>query len=102
MARSGRRAERFSLDAGLPSVVRSVSDHGEDEVHAARIAPAVEPVGPPGGGRVVRSGEDVSEFLSLNTIEVEIIELFPSPSSIPPEYTTSAFCAVGLWTKRGG
>jgi carboxypeptidase family protein/TonB-dependent receptor-like protein len=54
------------------------------------------------GVRMVRSGQDVSEFMSMNTIEVEVIELFPSPSSIPPEYSTSSMCAVGLWTKRGG
>ena len=54
------------------------------------------------GIRVVRSGDDVSEFMALNTVEVEVIELFPSASSIPLEYSTSAFCMVGLWTKRGG
>ena len=54
------------------------------------------------GIRVVRAGGDPSEFMSMNTIEVEVIELFPSPSSIPPEYSTSGLCAVGIWTKRGG
>ncbi len=54
------------------------------------------------GVRVVRAGQPLDEFLSLNTVEVEVVELFPSPSSIPAEYSSGALCAIGIWTKRGG
>ena len=54
------------------------------------------------GIRMVRSGGDLSEFLAMSTIDVEVIEVFPSASSIPVDYATSSFCMVGIWTKRGG
>ena len=54
------------------------------------------------GIRMVRGGDDVSEFLAMSTLDVEVIEVYPSASSIPPDYTTSVFCMVGIWTKRGG
>ena len=67
------------------------------------------PTRPPGlpeiwvdGIRMVRSGGDPSEFLAMSTLDVEVIEVFPSASSIPPDYATSVFCMVGIWTKRGG
>lgn len=53
------------------------------------------------GVRVGRGG--VSEFLNMSTISVEIIEVFPGAASLPPEYNDpGTFCAVGIWTKRGG
>jgi hypothetical protein len=54
------------------------------------------------GIRMVRAGDPVAEFLAMTTLDVEIIEVFPSASSIPADYTTSAFCMVGIWTRRGG
>ena len=53
------------------------------------------------GVRVGRGG--VSEFLNMSTISVEIIEVFPGAASLPPEYNDpGTFCAIGIWTKRGG
>jgi hypothetical protein len=54
------------------------------------------------GIRMVRAGGDQSEFLAMSTLDVEVIEVFPSASSIPAEYATNSFCMVGIWTKRGG
>ncbi len=54
------------------------------------------------GIRMVRSGGDVAEFLAMTTLDVEVIEVFPSASSIPADYATNSFCMVGIWTKRGG
>ena len=53
------------------------------------------------GVRVGRGG--VSEFLNMSTISVEIIEVFPGAASLPAEYNDpGTFCAIGIWTKRGG
>jgi len=54
------------------------------------------------GIRLARSGYEAGEFLAQNTLDIEIIEVFPSASSIPPDYNTSSLCAIGIWTKRGG
>ena len=54
------------------------------------------------GIRMVSAGGDQSEFLAMSTLDVEVIEVFPSASSIPPDYATNSFCMVGIWTKRGG
>ncbi len=32
----------------------------------------------------------------LTTLDVEVIEVFQSASSIPPDYATSSFCRVGI------
>ena len=50
-----------------------------------------------------RVGAGASEFLNMSTIDVDVIEVFPGPASLPPEYNDAGtFCAVGIWTKRGG
>jgi len=54
------------------------------------------------GVRAAKSGADADDFFSINTSEIEIIEVYPSSISIPPEYSSSALCAIGIWTKRGG
>ena len=54
------------------------------------------------GIRVSRSGQYSEDFFAMNTLDVEIIELYPSPVSIPAEYGAGAMCAIGIWTKRGG
>ena len=48
------------------------------------------------------AGGDFAEFFAMSTIDVDVIEVFPSASSIPPDYATNSFCMVGIWTKRGG
>lgn len=54
------------------------------------------------GVRVARSGEYAEDFFAMSTLDVEIIELYPSSVSIPPEYGGGAMCAIGIWTRRGG
>ena len=54
------------------------------------------------GIRMVSARGDQSEFLAMSTLDVEVIEVFPSASSIPADYATNSFCMVGIWTKRGG
>ena len=41
-------------------------------------------------------------FLAMRTLDAEVTEVFPSASSIPPDYATSSCCMVGIWTKCGG
>ena len=53
------------------------------------------------GIRVDRGG--ASDFLNMSTIDVEIIEAYKGPATLPPEYNDpGTFCAIGIWTKRGG
>ncbi len=90
---------------GLPSVIVRGSGY-RYQMNFRRGATQFNPGCAPelwlDGVRIVRAGGDLSEFLSMNTVEIEVIELFPSPSSIPPEYSTAGMCAIGIWTKRGG
>ncbi len=45
----------------------------------------------------------ISEFLTLPTSEVAIVEIYPSPSGLPPEFNDpGTMCAIGIWTRRGG
>ena len=91
---------------GLPSV----SVQGQGNRWRIRFRRGVDLQGNPGcvpeiwvdGIRAARAGTDAGDFLGMTTMDVEIVEVFPSPSSIPAEYSTSALCAVGIWTKRGG
>jgi carboxypeptidase family protein/TonB-dependent receptor-like protein len=52
------------------------------------------------GVRVGRPGDDVSEFLAINSREMEIIEVYSGPATLPPEFAAGAMCAVALWSRR--
>jgi len=57
------------------------------------------------GIRVVRSEDaaGLAEYLSLSTIDVEIMEVYPRPNTLPPEFNDpGTLCAIGIWTRRGG
>ena len=54
------------------------------------------------GIRAAKSGAYADDLFAINTSELEIIEIYPSSVSIPPEYGAGAMCAIGIWTKRGG
>ena len=90
---------------GLPSVAVTGSGY-RWSIRFRRGSSELEPGCSPevwlDGVRVVRAGSPADDFLAMNTLDVEILELFPSAGSIPSEYATSAFCAIGIWTTRGG
>lgn len=45
----------------------------------------------------------LSEFLSMSTFDVEVIEVYKGPASLPPEFNDpGTMCAIGIWTRRGG
>lgn len=57
------------------------------------------------GVRFARASDPqaVGEALLMSSGEVEIIEVYPSPASLPAEYNDpGTFCAIGIWTRRGG
>ena len=41
-------------------------------------------------------------FLAMRTLDAEVTEVFPSASSLPPDYAMSSLWMVGMWTKRAG
>ena len=57
------------------------------------------------GMRVASSADPsgMSEFLSMSTFDVAVIEVYTGPASLPPEFNDpGTLCAVGIWTRRGG
>lgn len=61
------------------------------------------------GIEVFNPGEDdmpgppppLQDFLRISTLDVAVIEVFPGPSSLPPEFARPGTkCAVSIWTKR--
>ena len=41
--------------------------------------------------------------IAMAPMGVEIVEVYPGPASLPPEYNDPGTkCAIGIWTKRGG
>lgn len=47
--------------------------------------------------------EAVSAFVRDPSYDVEMVEVFPGPSSLPPEFNEpGTFCAIAVWTRRGG
>jgi len=54
----------------------------------------------------VSNSEDpmsVSEFMAMSTFDVDVIEVYPGASSLPPEFNDpGTMCAIGIWTRRGG
>jgi hypothetical protein len=57
------------------------------------------------GMRVVQSGDAaaMSEFMGMSTFDVEVIEVYKGPASLPPEFNDpGTLCAIGIWTRRGG
>jgi hypothetical protein len=57
------------------------------------------------GMRVAKPDDQpaISEFLSMSTFDVEVIEIYKGPASLPPEFNDpGTLCAIGIWTRRGG
>ena len=57
------------------------------------------------GMRVSRHGDpaSLSEFLTLSTLDVAVIEVYPGAASLPAEFNDpGTMCAIGIWTRRGG
>jgi hypothetical protein len=57
------------------------------------------------GMSVSRHGDpaSLSEFLTLSTLDVAVIEVYPGAASLPAEFNDpGTMCAIGIWTRRGG
>ena len=57
------------------------------------------------GMRVSRHGDpaSLSEFLTMSTFDVAVIEVYPGAASLPAEFNDpGTMCAIGIWTRRGG
>ena len=57
------------------------------------------------GMRVAQAGDDeqISNWIRDPSYDVEMVEVFPGASSLPPEYNEpGTFCAIAVWTRRGG
>lgn len=55
------------------------------------------------GQRIHRPGDPPSPFLDDSTNEIELIEVYPGAASLPAEYNDpGTFCAIGIWSRRGG